>query len=1390
MASRGDIKQITAWRKHKIKAQRSGNLKEEAATCNQLGELLSKHERHEEAIEEYRQELRLSEALEDVLGGAVASRKVGECCAALGNYSEALSHQYRHLELARSVGNEVEEQRAWATIGRTHIFRHEAKVNQGSDEAGGDDVQKHPGGDALVQAEEAFRESMKVLDQHLEGSLPEKETAEMRARLFLNLGLVYELRGVTEQCAYYLRQSIFIAEQHSLLEDVYRGNLTLGGYHFHCGDVRSAVRRLEAAGDAAQRLGETTMQAESQAALGQVFLSLGDFSAAKRALRAARRLGLPFETDHECVLQHLREALRGQKVESRLAALGDDAHEERLSVCERLGDLCSKVGCNKLAMRYYRQQLSSAELLGRPLPEVAVIHGSLGATALELSQPGDAEKHFQREMELREGTTKQDCHSWLNVAQAREDAQSAWPEVKSAFECAFVCAHHFGKLGLQRHTLRLLAESEELNKRPDAEQENTAQRLANLKEAGSPNREELSSEDEDKSGNASDSDIDLDASDSNSDDHEEYDGALSAKRNVNKWNRRNEKGETVLHRACIEGNEHLVCLLLEQGHPRNPRDYCGWTPIHEACNHGHLEIVRKLLDYGACVNDPGGPLCEGVTPLHDAISAGNQDVAELLLQKGADPLLQNAKGETSLTVLQKWCHEYGAHLDDETRTSANNLAHKLRNAMIKVDPMTKRDLTAAADNIFDMEGVPSSHSRPTCRKTSQGRPTDPIRARVKQSSRGLPAIRPPPASRGPALPASYQHFGKRPLGGNGKSQRRRSTQAKSESRHSEHHPHLFDGPQETFRPSLGNDEATNASSFHSPAQNSLNKDKEVSSISKTTRPALIPAEDYVVDDWLVDDIGDTARAAKRARTDSTSPTPPTRTRPHRTTQQRLPVERTIVGRTHTWDNSSSLSNHLENPSTSFQYTTAAPACAAPSVPPMRIRVKVQENVFLIPVRSSEQEEATVEWLCGQAAERYYRATGLLPDIRLSQDGAQLAPHDRIADVLLSNEEVLAEVINWDLPPLPQRYSKACQCLAVAEHPFILRVFNSLQSTPAGMELSAQINGYGLPGPALVPAIRSLKLQNCLREVLLSGNRLGDGQANELGALLAAVPGLVRLDVAGNTLTSFGLVAIFERVSADRMQTLEELNLSLNPLGETAGPALASLIQHYTALRKLGLQACGLSANTVQSFQAALLGAKNLCFLNLSHNPLGDGGLSSLTSGLRHDQLSHLKLAGITSGARMGQNDPLAVHPLALLCKAGCLLKDLDLSANWLHDGSLTELSRFLVCCHSLQRLDLSANPGVTRMGLEELLTALHSNQIPLHFLNVAGCQIEGPLVSIIDDLKCMSHLSGLRLCSSALATEDRQELVKAWEERGGTMSGLSSKMSRSLILTASKAETV
>jgi NF-kappa-B inhibitor-like protein 2 len=87
--------------------------------------------------------------------------------------------------------------------------------------------------------------------------------------------------------------------------------------------------------------------------------------------------------------------------------------------------------------------------------------------------------------------------------------------------------------------------------------------------------------------------------------------------------KRNCKGETQLHQACISGNAILARRLIDQGHPVAIRDHAGWLPLHEASIHGHKEIAEMLLDRDrTMLNDKGGTSCDGITPLYDACSNG------------------------------------------------------------------------------------------------------------------------------------------------------------------------------------------------------------------------------------------------------------------------------------------------------------------------------------------------------------------------------------------------------------------------------------------------------------------------------------------------------------------------------------------------------------------------------------------------------------------------------------------------------------------------------------------------------------------------------------------------------------------------------------------------
>ncbi|XP_074425894.1 SMC5-SMC6 complex localization factor protein 1 isoform X1 [Larus michahellis] len=103
--------------------------------------------------------------------------------------------------------------------------------------------------------------------------------------------------------------------------------------------------------------------------------------------------------------------------------------------------------------------------------------------------------------------------------------------------------------------------------------------------------------------------------------------------------RRNIKGETALHRACIRNKvERLIQLLSSPGTDINAKDYAGWTPLHEACNHGSTVCVREILQ--RCPEVDLLSQVDGVTPLHDALSNGHVEIGKLLLQHGGPALLQ------------------------------------------------------------------------------------------------------------------------------------------------------------------------------------------------------------------------------------------------------------------------------------------------------------------------------------------------------------------------------------------------------------------------------------------------------------------------------------------------------------------------------------------------------------------------------------------------------------------------------------------------------------------------------------------------------------------------------------------------------------------------------
>jgi len=115
--------------------------------------------------------------------------------------------------------------------------------------------------------------------------------------------------------------------------------------------------------------------------------------------------------------------------------------------------------------------------------------------------------------------------------------------------------------------------------------------------------------------------------------------------------KKNKKGETMLHTACVKGCLDTVKSLISQGAILNTQDNAGWTPLHEAAGMGRLDIARVLLEAGARPSVPSKE--DKVTALHDAVGSGQVEMVKLLVSRGANRDARDSKGKTPRDMAEK-----------------------------------------------------------------------------------------------------------------------------------------------------------------------------------------------------------------------------------------------------------------------------------------------------------------------------------------------------------------------------------------------------------------------------------------------------------------------------------------------------------------------------------------------------------------------------------------------------------------------------------------------------------------------------------------------------------------------------------------------------------------
>lgn len=656
MAGGGNKSLYRSLDKSKCLAKNDGKYREAYDLCLYKGETMRQNGDHEEALAEFEEAFGLCELLAEPspLDRAEVHRRSGECLMHLERFAEATDHLRRYLSLAESAGSHLEQQRALATLGQCYFVQHQSG---------------RTANDRLARkARSAFLRSLRIVEDHLVHSLDSSEVALMKGRLFLNMGLLCDATEDDSRAVhnFQLALTLFASHRAHFREDLARCLSALAGIHLRQGHAESALSLAGRLLDLGREDRRAEVKCEAHLCRGAALLQAGDLDEARAAFKRAARQNSPVPEDREravlCV--KLAQALRTWQLDLR------DTQDvaTRVGIHEKAGDALAYCLLHRQALAEYAKAIKEALSSPGAISDkkLAELYVSMAETCRDVREYDSALKYFRLELATRKNEPEETASTNLGIARLLRKMGESAAEVRDALQEAIKQSCTAGKTSLEVECL------EELLSLQGGSDEQIEARLKELRSAGVDSQDDLS-QSQHSVGILSDIDL-ADISDASESDPEFCDSVRKPRKRLE--GKINTKGETRLHKACIEGSLKKVTELLRMHHAVNVSDFSGWQPIHEAANFGHLEIVKCLVSHGADVNSPG---LNGVTPLHDALENGHLEVALYLLEKGASPGSKTDQGQTPLDSLVEWKERIESPLNSSEEALLEKIELLLKN---------------------------------------------------------------------------------------------------------------------------------------------------------------------------------------------------------------------------------------------------------------------------------------------------------------------------------------------------------------------------------------------------------------------------------------------------------------------------------------------------------------------------------------------------------------------------------------------------------------------------------------------------------------------------------------------------------------------------------------
>ncbi|KAH8375188.1 hypothetical protein KR200_001223 [Drosophila serrata] len=1309
--------------KRKEKARSDGNREQVAISCNQLGDFYNQQGKYADAVKEYVQEAQIYASMGKELETGKAKRMVGEMFTLLCDYDAAKDHINDYLKIAKRLKNQVEEQRAYATLGRVHLLHGQSLADSSASGAM----------EQLKQAEKSFLRSL-LLIKELSGQISKLEQIDMQARCYLNIGVVKEHMDALQESIEYIDKAIKISKTHELWDLTHLCYISMSLlYNCKKNDATAALRYCNMALEVAKRLPNKVKKiCETLITKAEILIKAGDFASAKQILTKAYKKNTPDENDRTSIEKQLRIVVKICQTLDDLVVTSSVDYAKLKTLYEKLGDACCHLLNYEKALIYYQKMLENAELNQESGKSLVPIYVSLYQTYRDSGQYDKALEYLWKEFELNQDVPAEAFTTLCTIAEICDQQSHPFWTVHDIYQKALRQAEKAGsssakleKIAMVRlrrlelkHNMQVLVENLETE--------------AKAKGIDLSHEDSFEDDDEDsETGEATvqqntpdwDDDFDLNTltdSDASDLDESEKPRPQRATRGSRSYTiKKNNKGETQLHQACISGNLELAKRLIEQGHTVNVRDHAGWLPLHEASNHGYRDIVELLLDKGAAsaINDKGGTSCDGITPLFDACSNGFLDVAELLLDRGADATVRTDYNETCINGLDKW--RQTAQLVDGEQAQYVQLRERLLRTLSKVGICSDRNARPLTNSNVQRPSRDENLSQSDAEEDEEEALRESHRRSLRHNRSGSDyEAKKTGSTSQPSASKEYKSV---------------MAQLKRPNRLSDDPPISSTISKQKRNAFLDEDEV-DADNWLIDDVGPERKRKRINSGSLSTRPSKENLQDSTLSlpiNWDEDLLQATpevdssqrqkqmrkltlSRSSSMNSNKSASSAPTSSKRKHQATLMDSGFSRfrseSPFGSESSHDGSASVISlrtiEPDSTTTSFQ-VLISPSKTSPikvqTTPVLAttvsFKIKVQDEFLLVPIERKKLQDINMRWLAEEAGRRYNKLTGLTPLLRLkTADGFAYEETDPVS-VALEQNMLMATILDWKISPLSQRYEEMCHQVQKTVDNKVKLLLERSQNN-----LMLELSGLWMRASQTEPVFKALLHQARLTVLDLSRNFIGNEGCQQLAKSLPTLLQLKALRLECNAIGYQGLEALLCGQGMDKLELLEELSLSQNPLGNASLRMLHKFCASPAgrALTSLKIAQCELTE--LQDFDLAY---HQLTRFDISFNQLTQQSVRRLTEQLNSCRLEHLNLSYVRWPLDEASGFALGELLVTLLEGGTCeRFTRVELAGCGLSDAHLYKISQHLGKAKQLQWLDISDNGKLSGTAFGYILDEL------------------------------------------------------------------------------------